>query len=65
MQPGLRVLFMSGYAQGLLSAQGTLPSGGQGAVEPKMELIEKPFTHPDLLAKVREVLATPAGEHRG
>lgn len=57
MQPGLRVLFMSGYAQGLLNAQ--------GAVEPKMELIEKPFTHPDLLAKVREVLAAPAGEPLG
>jgi PAS domain S-box-containing protein len=53
-QPGLRVLFMSGYAQGLLSAQGTQ--------QPGMELIEKPFTHPDLLAKVREVLAAPAGD---
>jgi two-component system cell cycle sensor histidine kinase/response regulator CckA len=52
MQPGLRVLFMSGYAQGLLSAQGSL--------QPRMELIEKPFTHPDLLAKVREVLGAPA-----
>jgi PAS domain S-box-containing protein len=51
MQPGLRVLFMSGYAQGLLSAQGT--------VQPRMELLEKPFTHPDLLAKVREVLGQP------
>jgi signal transduction histidine kinase/CheY-like chemotaxis protein len=47
LQPGLRVLFMSGYAQGTL--------------EPKMDLLEKPFTHPDLLAKVREVLAAPAG----
>ncbi|HEY9240762.1 MAG TPA: ATP-binding protein [Streptosporangiaceae bacterium] len=65
MQPGLRVLFMSGYAQGLLSAQGTLPSGAPGAVQPRMELIEKPFTHPDLLAKVREVLAAPAGDHHG
>jgi PAS domain S-box-containing protein len=52
-QPGLRVLFMSGYAQGLLSAQGTQ--------QPGMELIEKPFSHPDLLAKVRQVLAAPAG----
>jgi PAS domain S-box-containing protein len=52
MQPGLRVLFMSGYAQGLLSAQ--------GAEQPRMELIEKPFTHPELLAKVREVLSAPA-----
>ena len=30
-----------------------------------MELIEKPFTHPDLLAKVREVLAAPAGDQPG
>ncbi len=52
-QPGLPVVFMSGYAQGLLSAQGTQ--------QPGMEFIEKPFTHPDLLAKVREVLAAPAG----
>jgi PAS domain S-box-containing protein len=52
MQPGLRVLFMSGYAQGLLSAQ--------GAEQPRMELIEKPFTHPELLAKVRDVLSAPA-----
>jgi hypothetical protein len=27
-----------------------------------MELIEKPFSHPDLLAKVHEVLAAPAGD---
>lgn len=60
MQPGLRVLFMSGYAQGLLSAQGAVQPGAQGAVQPRMELIEKPFTHPDLLAKVREVLGAPA-----
>jgi hypothetical protein len=52
-QPGLPVLFMSGYTQGLLGAQGTL--------EPGMELIEKPFTHPDLLAKLRQVLSAPAG----
>ena len=56
MQPGLRVLFMSGYAQG------TLQSGAQSATGPEMELLEKPFTHPDLLAKVREVLTAPAGE---
>lgn len=56
-QPGLPVLFMSGYTQGLLGAQGTL--------QPGMELIEKPFTHPDLLAKLREVLAAPARERPG
>ena len=65
MQPGLRVLFMSGYAQGLLSVQGSLQPGAQSAEQPRMELIEKPFTHPDLLAKVREVLAAPAGDQHG
>jgi PAS domain S-box-containing protein len=48
MQPGLRVLFMSGYAQPMLGASGTLEAG--------VVLIEKPFTGPVLLARVREVL---------
>ena len=49
LQPGVRVLFMSGYTQGLLSAQGVL--------EPGLNLIEKPFSEASLLAKLREVLA--------
>ena len=36
LQPGVRVLFMSGYTQGLLGAQGVL--------EPGVNLIEKPFS---------------------
>ena len=60
-----RVLFMSGYAQGLLSAPGAEQPSAPGAVPPRMELIEKPFTHPDLLAKVHEVLAAPAREQPG
>jgi hypothetical protein len=49
LQPGIGVLFMSGYAQGLLSAQGVL--------EPGLCLIEKPFSATSLAAKLNEVLA--------
>jgi nitrogen-specific signal transduction histidine kinase len=52
IRPGLRVLYMSGYAQPSL--------GPNGSLEPGVVLIEKPFTEPVLLARVREVLeATP------
>jgi CheY-like chemotaxis protein len=47
-RPGLRVLFMSGYAQPMLGASRTL--------EPGVVLLEKPFTEPTLLALVRRVL---------
>ncbi len=50
-QPDVRVLYMSGYTQGLLSAQDVL--------EPGVYLIEKPFAKTALLAKLREVLAGP------
>jgi hypothetical protein len=39
---------MSGYAQPVLASQGTLAEG--------VALIEKPFSGPGLLAKVRAVL---------
>jgi signal transduction histidine kinase len=55
LQPGIRVLFMSGYTHGLLSAQGVL--------EPGINLIEKPFTQSSLLAKLAEVTA-PDGAGR-
>ncbi len=51
-QPGVRVLYMSGYTQGLLSAQGVL--------EPGVNLIEKPFSEPGLLAKLNNILTRPA-----
>ena len=51
LRPGTRVVFMSGYTQGLLSAQGVL--------EPSHHLIEKPFSEATLLAKLHEVLSTP------
>jgi two-component system, cell cycle sensor histidine kinase and response regulator CckA len=47
-RPGTRVLFMSGYAQPVLAAQGTL--------EPGVALLEKPFTAGDLLSAVRKQL---------
>ena len=48
LRPAIRVVFMSGYTQGLLSQQGVL--------EPGVYLIEKPFTETTLLAKMREIL---------
>jgi hypothetical protein len=55
--PDIAVLFMSGYTQGLLGAQGVL--------EPGINLIEKPFNEASLLKKVREVLrARPTGSAR-
>jgi PAS domain S-box-containing protein len=44
----LPVLFMSGYAQGVLASQGTM--------EASVTLLEKPFTEASLLAMVRDVL---------
>ena len=49
LHPRTRVVFMSGYTQGLLSAQGVLESG--------VHLIEKPFSETSLLAKLHEVLS--------
>ena len=49
LQPAVRVVFMSGYTQGLLSQQGVL--------EPGVHLIEKPFSEKALLNKVHEILS--------
>jgi two-component system, cell cycle sensor histidine kinase and response regulator CckA len=48
IQPDVAILYMSGYTEGLLSAQGVL--------EPGINLIEKPFTAAALLAKLQSVL---------
>jgi len=48
LQPAVRVVFMSGYTQGLLSQQGVL--------EPGVDLIEKPFSETTLLDKLHEIL---------
>jgi PAS domain S-box-containing protein len=52
LRPGIRVLFMSGYARPVLTSQGTL--------QPGVALIEKPFSQRDLLKAVRTVLDAPA-----
>jgi two-component system, cell cycle sensor histidine kinase and response regulator CckA len=48
LRPGLRVLYMSGYAQPVLASQGTL--------DPGVILVEKPFSEAALLDHVSEVL---------
>jgi hypothetical protein len=49
VQPDIRVLYMSGYAQPVLASEGTLGAG--------VLLLEKPFSETMLLDKVREALA--------
>jgi CheY-like chemotaxis protein len=46
--PHIKVLFMSGYARPVLASQGTL--------EPNVTLLEKPFSEPELIDKVTQVL---------
>jgi len=48
-RPGIRVLFMSGYAEPML--------GKSGVLDASIRLLEKPFNGPTLLAKVREAFA--------
>ena len=50
--PGLKVLFMSGYTDDIISGHGILESG--------IHLISKPFTESALNAKIQEVLASAA-----
>ena len=52
--PDLRVLFMSGYSEGVLGPTRTLAE--------RVTLVQKPFTEAALLAAVRAVLtAAPSG----
>ena len=54
LRPGVRVLYMSGYAEPILGDDGTLEEG--------VLLLEKPFTEPVLLARVDHALhAAPLG----
>ncbi len=48
VRPGLPVLYMSGYAQTVLDTQ--------GALDPGINLVEKPFSENDLLSRVRHVI---------
>ena len=47
-RPGLRVLFMSGYAEGAIVEHGVLEHGAY--------FLPKPFSVPGLLRRVREIL---------
>ena len=47
-QPGMRVLYMSGYTDSFIA--------GHGVLEPGIHLLHKPFTDEVLVRKVREVL---------
>ena len=49
LRPGVKVLFMSGYPQGLLD--------DQGVVAADVNLIEKPFSQQSLLTRLRQVIA--------
>jgi hypothetical protein len=51
LYPAVKVLFMSGYTQGILDTQGVIQSG--------VNLIEKPFTEASLLAKLGEIISIP------
>jgi PAS domain S-box-containing protein len=55
-RPGIRVLYMSGYARPVLASQGRL--------DPDVTLLDKPFTERELLDKVCAVL-TPQAAVRG
>ena len=56
-RPGVPVLFMSGFAAPLM--------GSDGLVYQNVELIDKPFSAPTLLAKVGEVLGRSAKDTSG
>jgi PAS domain S-box-containing protein len=50
-QPGMKVLYMSGYTDSFIVGHGVLEQG--------IHLLHKPFTEETLARKVREVLETP------
>ncbi|HWZ97068.1 MAG TPA: PAS domain S-box protein [Candidatus Dormibacteraeota bacterium] len=47
-QPGMKILYMSGYTDSFIA--------GHGVLDPQTHLLHKPFTEEVLLRKVREVL---------
>ncbi len=57
VKPGLKVLFITGYAENA--------AVGNGHLEPGMELLTKPFALDDLTRKVREMLGSSISQHPG
>jgi DNA-binding NtrC family response regulator len=55
-QPGMKVLYMSGYTDSFIA--------GHGVLEPGTHLLHKPFTSETLTQKVRELLDTNKQEIR-
>jgi two-component system, cell cycle sensor histidine kinase and response regulator CckA len=53
LRPGVPVLYMSGYAQPVLATQ--------GALDPHISLLEKPFSEATLLGRVRRALDSRTG----
>jgi len=51
-RPGLRVMFVSGYAESVIATEGSLPEGA--------DFLPKPFTARKLRDRVREALDRPA-----
>ena len=56
LYPAIKVLFMSGYTQGILDTQGVVETG--------VNLIEKPFTEASLLAKLSEIMGLSARDRQ-
>ncbi len=56
-RPGIPVLYMSGYAEPVLTENGTLPDG--------VTIVEKPFTSRELLDRMRAVLQQAATTSTG
>jgi PAS domain S-box-containing protein len=57
LRPGLKILFMTGYAENAARASGFL--------EPGMAMIIKPFAMEALATRIRDILAVPVGSGVG
>jgi len=50
LRPGIKTLYMSGYADGVIDNTGILPDG--------VNFLQKPFTPDELTAKLARILIT-------